>query len=157
MSRSTADSPDDLKKPYPVNSGIPAPMTDKEITIAEKFKTYFSTDIDVITHTILTDRQYKDMIDPQVILRANELARTMKWSDYQYYMTYLEDDDQAMAMMYQNIFYKNPKVHRILKKGLSNLTEDESLFVTKRFMNLLRMDVQNDGTLFVGEELTHWY
>jgi hypothetical protein len=24
-------------------------------------------------------------------------------------------------------------------------------------MNLLRMDVQNDGTLFVGEELTHWY
>jgi len=153
MSTSTTDSPDDLKKPYPLNSGIPAPMTDKEIAIAEKFKTFFTTDLDVIICTIQSEHEYRDKIDPQVILRANELARTMKWSDYQYYMTYLDDDVQAMAMMYQNIFYKNPKVHRILKKGLSNLTEDESLFVTKRFMNLLRMDVQNDGTLFVGEDI----
>jgi hypothetical protein len=152
-STSTTDSSDDLKNPYPVNSGIPTPMTDKEFAITEKFKTYFTTDIDVITRTIQTDRQYKDEIDPQVILRVNEHARSMKWSDYQYYMTYLEDDEQTMAMMYQNIFYKNSKVHRILKKGLSNLTEDESLFVAKRFMNLLRMDIKNDGTLFVGEDL----
>ena len=151
---SSTDSPDDLKKPYPLNSDIPTPMTAVEIAIAEKFKAYFSTDIDVITRTIRADRQYKDKIDPQVILRVNELARTMKWPDYQYYMAYLEDDEQVMVMMYQNIFYKNPKVHRILNKGLSNLNEDESIFVVNRFMNLLRMDIETNGNLFVGEVLT---
>ena len=143
---SSTDSPDDLKK------GPPS-KTPEEIARDQKYDPFFSTDLDLITRTIRSDRQYKDKIEPQVILRFNVQAHTMKWTKFTHYITDLDDTEHAMTIMYYNIFYKNNKIHRLLNKGLNTLENHDFDYVVNWQMAKLRLHVERVGDLFVGENL----
>jgi len=143
---SATDFPDDLKKAV-------ISKTPEEIARDEKFRAFFSADIDLITRTIQADRQYRDKIDPQVIRRVNEQAHTMKWRDFQYYISNLEDHAHTMTIMYYNIFYKNAKIHRLLNKGLGALEDQDFDYVVNWQMAKLRLHIERVGNLFVGENL----
>jgi len=157
MSISTTDSTDDPKKASvttkKTNQNVQGPMTDEEINQMKKYEAYFSVDIDLVTRTIQSDRQYRDKIDPQAILRLNQNVHTMKWNEFTKYIAEQDDGEYMMGIMYQNIFYKDAKVHRLLNKGWDNLDEYECMYVANGYLQKIRINVEKTEHLFVGENL----
>jgi len=145
MSTSSTDSPDDLKK-------APISKTPEEIALDQKFDAFFTTDLELITRTIQADRQYRDKIDPQVILRVNEQAHTLKWDDFWYYVVDLEPHEYNMNMMYCNIFYKNKRIHQLLKQDPQSLKDTDILYFGQWLMSIYRINAQREG-LFYKDDL----
>jgi hypothetical protein len=149
MSTSSTDSPDDLKKdiqPY-IHEKTPA-----EIENEKKFAAFFSTDLNLIAQTIHADRQYRNKIDPHVIRRVNEQTQSLKWRDFKYSITSINANEYDMIIMYQNIFHKDPRIHRILQKNKTSIKDDEALYLGQWMMSNIRINAELDG-LFPGENL----
>ena len=142
---SATDFPDDLKKAV-------ISKTPEEIARDEKFRAFFSADIDLITRTIQADRQYRDKIDPHVIRRVNEQAHTMKWNEFWYYVVDLENNGSEMVIMYCNIFYKDAKIHGLLKKDRSLFKDTDYITLSNWLLSRLSNNASREG-LFHGEDL----
>ena len=136
-----------------MNHNVQGPITNEDIALMEKFKAYFSTAIDLITQTIRADRQYNDKIDPKVILQLNHQAHTLKWKDFRNYIMDQEEDEYMMGITYQNIFYKDIKLHRLIKKGWNNLNEYECMYMANGYLQKIRINVEKTDHMFVGENL----
>jgi len=127
-------------------------MNNREIALDQKFDAFFTTDLGLITRTIQSNNEYKNKIDPQVILRVNEQAHTLKWRDFKYYIDDLDDHEDSMVIMYCNIFYKDARIHRLLQKDRQALKDTEFLSLGQWMISLYRINAQHDG-LFPGENI----
>jgi len=123
-----------------------------EKATTEKFHALFTRDLDLITRTIQADRQYRDKIDPQVIRRVNEQAHTMKWNEFWYYVVDLENNGSDMVIMYCNIFYKDTKIHGLLKKDRSLFKDADYITLSNWLLSRLSNNASREG-LFHGEDL----
>lgn len=126
--------------------------TPEEIASDERFHALFTRDLVLITRTIQADRQYRDKIDPQVIRRVNEHAHTMKWNEFWYYVVDLENNGSEMVIMYCNIFYKDAKIHDLLKKDRSLFKDTDYITLSNWLLSRLSNNASREG-LFHGEDL----
>jgi len=126
--------------------------TPEEIASDERFHALFTRDLVLITRTIQADRQYRDKIDPHVIRRVNEQAHTMKWHEFWYYVVDLENNGSDMVIMYCNIFYKDTKIHGLLKKDRSLFKDTDYITLSNWLLSRLSNNASREG-LFHGEDL----